>query len=235
MTKHSTNKKNRQTYLAGAAFCCTLVVVCLLLFLFSDSGEAMLARLGLTQTVYEPTPAVSPGTNASGTSAPETKKRLSSDAFMERAASFGANGETTLSSENDRIVVYALQAQQVEFAELTLSLQSGGVTAFTLAIQWQSAPKPLAPDADALLTRAHDDQQESYEAGIRWCEDAFQTYALALDDGETLAYAEIRLLAEEVRRVMEEGGSLDTKSGGYVLNASRETEGAFTVTFRAES
>lgn len=236
MTNPDAKKKKRGIWAVGALFSLALAGVCVLLFLLSDPGAGLLASLGATTTVYEPTP--QPTAAAAGTAAPESSAQhtpLSAETFLTRGERFGAEASAALSSENDRVVSYTLASEVGDEATLTLSLQNGTATAFTLSMLRPELPAPLAPDASWILQQEHAKRQADYEASVTWFCDAFCAYALALDCEETVPYAEIQLLAEPIRAVLSGGEAEAGKAGDFQMDVSTDPEGVCTATLRRVS
>ena len=183
--------KHRQ-WLAGAVFSAALVGTCLLLFLLSDAGGALLAALGVVQTVYEPAPvstALPETTEAPKATAAvgmEEHPALSAETFLQRAESFGMETLAVLSSEHERMAEYTLAYSSGETATLLLSLQNGEVTEFMLTMRRPMPPAPLTADANWFLQQEHDAQQAQYEESLAWIYQVFLAYALALDREEAL-------------------------------------------------
>lgn len=238
MTDPDAKKKKSGIWAIGALFSLALAGVCVLLFLLPDPGAGLLAALGATTTVYEPTP--QPTAAAAGTAAPESSAQpqqtpLSAEAFLARGERFGAEAKTALSSENDRVVSYTLSSKAGDEATLTLSLQNGTATAFTLSMLRPDLPAPLAPDAGWILQQEHAKRQVAYEASVAWFCDAFCAYALALDCEETVPYAEIQLLAEPIRAMLSGGEAEAGKAGDFQMDVSTDPEGVCTATLRRVS
>lgn len=170
--------KHRQ-WLAGAVFSAALVGTCLLLFLLSDAGGALLAALGVVQTVYEPAPvstALPETTEAPKATAAvgmEEHPALSAETFLQRAESFGMETLAVLSSEHERMAEYTLAYSSGETATLLLSLQNGEVTEFMLTMRRPMPPAPLTADANWFLQQEHDAQQAQYEESLAWIYQVF--------------------------------------------------------------
>lgn len=202
--------KHRQ-WLAGAVFSAALVGTCLLLFLLSDAGAALLAALGVVQTVYEPAPvstALPETTEAPKATAAvgmEEHPALSAEAFLQRAESFGMETPAALSFGHERMAEYTLAYCSGETATLLLSLQNGEVTEFMLTMRRPMPPASLAADANWFLQQEHDARQAQYEESLAWVYQAFLAYALALDGEEALPYSEAAQMADAARSTFEDG------------------------------
>ena len=206
--------KHRQ-WLAGAVFSAALVGTCLLLFLLSDAGGALLAALGVVQTVYEPAPvstALPETTEAPKATAAvgmEEHPALSAETFLQRAESFGMETLAVLSSEHERMAEYTLAYSSGETATLLLSLQNGEVTEFMLTMRRPMPPAPLTADANWFL------QQES----LAWIYQVFLAYALALDREEALPYSEAAQMAAAARSTFEDGEARTAEHGKFRFTA----------------
>lgn len=243
MTNPDIKKKKRQVWAAGIMFGVVLIVVCLLLFLLSDAGASLLARLGATTTVYEPVSSELPSSSTllTETALPEEtpksqdKVSISKERFLERAQDLGAEFTAVLSSENDRMAAYTVESLAGETASLVLSLQKGSVTAFTISMQQPFPPAPLAADAGWIMQQEHAAQQERYEAGIAWYCDVFSACALALDYEETLPYVDVLSLKETVDAALRESKSGTGRAGAFQLDTSIDAEEMCVTTFRSIS
>ena len=216
--------KHRQ-WLAGAVFSAALVGTCLLLFLLSDAGGALLAALGVVQTVYEPAPvstALPETTEAPKATAAvgmEEHPALSAETFLQRAESFGMETLAVLSSEHERMAEYTLAYSSGETATLLLSLQNGEVTEFMLTMRRPMPPAPLTADANWFLQQEHDAQQAQYEESLAWIYQVFLAYALALDREEGLPYSEAAQMAAAARSTFEDGEARTAEHGKFRFTA----------------
>lgn len=216
--------KHRQ-WLAGAVFSAALVGTCLLLFLLSDAGGALLAALGVVQTVYEPAPvstALPETTEAPKATAAvgmEEHPALSAETFLQRAESFGMETLAVLSSEHERMAEYTLAYSSGETATLLLSLQNGEVTEFMLTMRRPMPPAPLTADANWFLQQEHDAQQAQYEESLAWIYQVFLAYALALDREEALPYSEAAQMAAAARSTFEDGEARTAEHGKFRFTA----------------
>ena len=212
--------KHRQ-WLAGAVFSAALVGTCLLLFLLSDAGAALLAALGVVQTVYEPAPvstALPETTEAPKATAAvgmEEHPALSAEAFLQRAESFGMETPAALSFGHERMAEYTLAYCSGETATLLLSLQNGEVTEFMLTMRRPMPPASLAADANWFLQQEHDARQAQYEESLAWVYQAFLAYALALDGEEALPYSEAAQMADAARSTFEDGEARTAEHGKF--------------------
>ena len=128
MTNPDIKKKKRQVWAAGVMFGVVLIVVCLLLFLLSDAGASLLARLGATTTVYEPASSELLSSSVPSTETvqpevtpkPQDKASISKEQFLERAQDLGAEFTAVLSLENDRMAAYTVESQAGEIATLEI-------------------------------------------------------------------------------------------------------------------
>ena len=224
--KGSDAKKGKhRKWLAGAAFSAALVGTCLLLFLLSDAGGALLAALGVVQTVYEPAPVsmALPETieapKATAAVGMEEHPALSAETFLQRAESFGMETLAVLSSEHERMAEYTLAYSSGETATLLLSLQNGEVTEFMLTMRRPMPPAPLTADANWFLQQEHDVQQAQYEESLAWIYQVFLAYALALDREEALPYSEAAQMAAAARSTFEDGEARTTEHGKFRFTA----------------
>ncbi len=243
MTNPDIKKKKRQVWAAGVMFGVVLIVVCLLLFLLSDAGASLLARLGATTTVYEPASSELLSSSVPSTETvqpevtpkPQDKASISKEQFLERAQDLGAEFTAVLSLENDRMAAYTVESQAGEIATLVLSLQKGYVTAFTISMQQPLPPAPLAADAGWIMQQEHAAQQERYEAAIAWYCDVFGACALAQDYEETLPYVDVLSLKEMVGAALRESKSGTGRAGAFQLDISIDAEEMCITTFRSIS
>ena len=224
--KGSDAKKGKlRQWLAGAVFSAALVGTCLLLFLLSDAGGALLAALGVVQTVYEPAPvstALPETTEAPKATAAvgmEEHPALSAETFLQRAESFGMETLAVLSSEHERMAEYTLAYSSGETATLLLSLQNGEVTEFMLTMRRPMPPAPLTADANWFLQQEHDAQQAQYEESLAWIYQVFLAYALALDREEALPYSEAAQMAAAARSTFEDGEARTAEHGKFRFTA----------------
>ena len=216
--------KHRQ-WLAGAVFSAALVGTCLLLFLLSDAGGALLAALGVVQTVYEPAPVstalpvTTEAPKATAAVGMEEHPALSAETFLQRAESFGMETLAVLSSEHERMAEYTLAYSSGETATLLLSLQNGEVTEFMLTMRRPMPPAPLTADANWFLQQEHDAQQAQYEESLAWIYQVFLAYALALDREEALPYSEAAQMAAAARSTFEDGEARTAEHGKFRFTA----------------
>lgn len=216
--------KHRQ-WLAGAVFSAALVGTCLLLFLLSDAGGALLAALGVVQTIYEPAPVstalpeTTEAPKATAAGGMEEHPALSAETFLQRAESFGMETLAVLSSEHERMAEYTLAYSSGETATLLLSLQNGEVTEFMLTMRRPMPPAPLTADANWFLQQEHDAQQAQYEESLAWIYQVFLAYALALDREEALPYSEATQMAAAARSTFEDGEARTAEHGKFRFTA----------------
>ena len=184
-------------------------------------GGALLAALGVVQTVYEPAPvstALPETTEAPKATAAvgmEEHPALSAETFLQRAESFGMETLAVLSSEHERMAEYTLAYSSGETATLLLSLQNGEVTEFMLTMRRPMPPAPLTADANWFLQQEHDAQQAQYEESLAWIYQVFLAYALALDREEALPYSEAAQMAAAARSTFEDGEARTAEHGKF--------------------
>jgi len=202
------------------AFGALLIAAAVGLFLLSDAGRHLLAG----DSAAEGTAAGAPGGTAAvrATDAPTEPPGPLPEEVIDAAKQKGAKGNYALASDDGDALGYAVLREGQSDVSLTLLLESGRVSGFTLA--WTIAPAPTPPPESPTPVEGdlYRRDQESHRADLAWFENAFFAITRALDAGGSLSAAKLELLYGMACDTRGDGKRRDASEGDFDFVVSRE-------------
>lgn len=149
------------------------------------------------------------------------------EVFFERAKELGLNAEVTELEGFAPALGYSLQREELNDAELVLSLKNGGVCAFTLFVPIPKEAGKLPDDPTPVELSLYEQRIAIAELSEAWLDKGFGALLSALDIIEELTYADRTSMYSMILKTMEDKKDRDMKavSMTFTVSTIEKTDG----------
>lgn len=174
-----------------------IIVGCMMVFLFTESGWGKDTPVAEADYSLTPAPVLPPAEKD----------------FLQAALGDTVHAQTAPQ-------VFSLQREVGRAdAALRLSLRNGGVCEFLLIVEAPALPEAVGAKPTPAESRLYAYRRERYEADTQWICERFARFAGALDTRARLTDADTDSLLQFIRTAIETGKRQDKRIGGYLLRA----------------
>jgi len=195
--------------MAGTLFTAAMIGCCLLLYFAGGNKEAdSVVNIAAEEAAEEAQPA-----------APQ-RVYPTVEVFFERAEELSLNAEAVEQEGFAPALGYSLQREELNDAQLVLSLRNGGVCAFTLTVPVPKEAGELPDDPTPIELSLYEQRIAIAELEEAWLDKGFGALLGALDIIEELTYADRTSMYSMILKTMEDGKDRDMKAQSMIFTVS---------------
>lgn len=194
------NRRGKKKNIAGLVFTGAMIACCCGLYLLS-SREAE-QEVAVVELLTLPTAA--PG-----------RAYPAEEIFLERAEGFGFSGERTALEGYAPNAGYSIAREDLEPAELILSLKDGGVRSFTLILSAAPHPGDVPEEPTPVELSLYEQRLARHELESMWREAAFGALISGLDILNELTYADRAGMCALLSEAESSGKNCEMKAAGF--------------------